>query len=72
MEICDLRHTNKIVREITSKGYRIHNIEIKPSKSGNNSIGIEATIDAKKKKNKYDIIYEISQIEDVLVVVEST
>lgn len=72
IEIADIRHTNNIIRQITEKGYHIHNIEIKPSHSDNNSIGIDATIDSSRKKKRSDIIYDISTIEEVLVVVEST
>jgi len=72
MEISEVRHVNKILKEIVDKGYHVHNIEIKPSRTGKDSIGIEATIDSMKKKKRSDIVYEISTIEDVLLVFEST
>ena len=72
IEISDVRYINKVLKEITEKGYHVHNIEIKPSSTGKDSIGIDATIDSTKKKKRSEIVYEISTIEDVVLVFEST
>lgn len=72
LEIDDVRNTNKVIKQIVDLGYHIHNIDIKQSFSGSSSIGITATIDSMKKKKRSDIVYDISVIENVLVVVEST
>ncbi|MBE6891285.1 MAG: MgtC/SapB family protein [Ruminococcaceae bacterium] len=71
IEIADVRHINKILKDITEKGYHVHNIEIKPSRTGKDNIGLDATIDSMKKKKRSDIVYEISTIEDVVVVFET-
>ncbi len=72
IEIADVRHINKILKQIVEMGYNVHNIDIKPSRTGRDSIGIDATIDSMKKKKRSDIVYEISTIEDVIVVFEAT
>lgn len=72
IEIDNLNLINGVIKNIMTKGYNIHNIEIKPSRSGKDTIGLEATIESKQRKNRYDIIYDISQIENILVILEST
>lgn len=71
IEIADVRHINKIIKDITDKGYHVHNIDIKPSRTGKDNIGLDATIDSAKKKKRSEIVYDISLIEDVVVVFET-
>ena len=71
IEIAEVSHINKILKDITEKGYHVHNIEIKPARTGKDNIGIDATIDSMKKKKRSDIVYEISTIDDVVVVFET-
>lgn len=71
IEIADVRHINKILKEINDLGYHIHNIDIKPSRTGKDSVGIDATVDSTKRKKRSDIVYDISLIEDVVLVFET-
>ena len=71
IEIADVRHINRVLKDIDEKGYHIHNIDIKPSRTGKDSVGLDATIDSAKKKTRRDIVYDISLIDDVILVFET-
>lgn len=71
IEITDATHINKVIKEIVDLGYHIHNIDVKPSRTGKDTIGIDATIDSMKKKKRSDIVYDISLIQDVVLVFET-
>ncbi len=71
IEIREAAETNRIITEISERGYRIRNIEIKPSRTGMNTVGLEATVSAPKKGKREDIIEEIRKIEGVVLVIEA-
>ena len=71
IDISEPQKTNQIIAEISKKGYRIRNIEVKPSRTGMNTVGLEATLSVPKKGKREDIIADITQIEGVILVIES-
>ena len=71
IEITEATHINKVIKEVVDMGYHIHNIDVKPSRTGKNTVGIDATIDSMKKKKRSDIVYDISLIEEVVLVFET-
>jgi len=71
IEIQEAAEPYRIIKEISAQGYQTRNIEIKPSRTGMNAVGLEATVAAPKKGKREDIIEEIAQIKGVVLVIES-
>lgn len=71
LEVNDVKNISRIIKDVTDKGYKIHSIEIRPSKSGiENSMGIDATIDAVRRSKKIDVISDVSAIEGIAFIIQ--
>lgn len=72
IEIIDMQNVKLILKIIREKGYNIHNLKLSYLSNKENAVGLEGTIDAVPKKSITDIISDISEVEGIIFITETT